>query len=79
MGIMDIDNMVNRVVKGGVKPSFGQSSNTLTIGLVATAEDVAKLVEVVLDKIPNVEKASGQITVKLTNSSTPKTIGIKYR
>jgi len=84
MSIYDIDKTVNMVVSKGKrgygqfpKPRMDKMTPRPKVGKVVSPEDVIRTIEMVLDKIPEVQQAVGQLTVKVAGK-TPKTLSFRY-
>jgi len=87
MSIYDIDNTVREVIGTtrrnaglGPKKSMGMGQG---MGLGKrrefTSGDVMVIVKKVMEKLPEVQSASGQITLKMSSEPMPKTLSFKYR
>ena len=81
MGISDIDNIVNKTVNSvrgnGVGPR--RIMGKPRVGMNVSVNDVANSIVKLLDRIPTVKAASGQVTVMLEGDSVPRTISFKYK
>lgn len=87
MSIYDIDSTVREVIgttRHGVgynqykNVGLGQNKG-LGLRRAVNANDVITIIQKVLARMPEVQQASGRISIKMTNEPTIKTLSFKYR